>query len=87
MTPEQFSPPPADCALGRPLGDCELRRSGCDSLYDVLIALYPTQAMLEQLRQSQSLDPDVARWVQRLEGIGGDGYEPNRRKNPNRWRG
>jgi len=61
---------PASCALGRPLGDCQLRRAGCGSLYDVLIMLYPPQSVLSELRSRQAADPDLAQWLKRLEGVG-----------------
>ena len=78
---------PASCALGRPLGDCQLRRAGCGSLYDVLIMLYPPSTLLAELRSRQNLDHDLAQWLQRLEGIGVFHYEPSRRTNLNHWRG
>lgn len=74
--PTKINQPIADCALGRALGDCQLRRAGCGSLYDVLIALYPPPAMLAQLRNRPDIDPDVARWVARLDQIGRSGRGP-----------
>jgi len=70
---------PAVCELGRPLGDCQLRRAGCGSLYDVLRHLYPPSTLLAELRSRQNLDHDLAQWLERLEGIGVIRYEPYRR--------
>ena len=60
---------PVKCGFGRPLGDCSLRRAGCGFLYDVLTRLYPPPALLAELRSSPELDPDVARWLKRLEAV------------------
>ena len=70
---------PDICELGRPLGDCQLRRAGCGSLYDVLIMLYPPATLLAELRNQQNLDHDLAQWLKRLDGIGVIRYEPHRR--------
>ena len=80
-TPDKGQPAeaPAVCALGRPLGDCQLRRAGCGSLYDVLIMLYPPATLLSELRSWPDIDPDVAQWLKRLDGIGEIRYEPYRR--------
>ena len=77
---------PASCELGRPLGDCQLRRAGCNSLYDVLIMLYPPATLLAELRSRQAADPDVAQWLKRLDEIGVFHYEPNRRTDITHWR-
>lgn len=61
--------PPVTCGLHRPLGDCSLRRAGCGSLYDVLRTIYPPPAVLAELRTRPDLDPDVARWLERLEKV------------------
>jgi len=66
---ESADEPPVKCELGRPLGDCSLRRAGCGSLYDVLTQLYPPMAVLAELRSRQDLDPSVARWLKRLEAV------------------
>lgn len=58
---------PTRCELGRPLGDCSLRRAGCGSLFDVLTQLYPPPVLLAELRRRQDLDPSVVRWLQQLE--------------------
>ena len=77
---------PASCALGRPLGDCQLRRAGCGSLYDVLTHLYPPSTLLSELRSRQDIDHDLAQWLERLDEIGVFHYEPSRRTNLNHWR-
>ena len=77
---------PAVCELGRPLGDCQLRRAGCGSLYDVLRYLYPPSTLLAELRSRQNIDPDLAQWLKRLDEVGGYSYEPNRRTNLAHWR-
>ena len=61
--------PPVKCGLGRPLGDCSLRRAGCGSLYDVLTQLYPPPEVIAELSTRPDLDPDVARWLKRLEAV------------------
>lgn len=74
------TPAPAVCELGRQLGNCALRQAGCGSLYDVLCTLYPPPALLVELRSRQDIDPDVARWLQRLENVGGFQIERNRHR-------
>lgn len=61
--------PPVKCELGRPLGDCSLRRSGCGSLLVVLTRLYPPPALLALLGRAPDLDPDIVRWLQSLEAV------------------
>ncbi|MDQ3248507.1 MAG: hypothetical protein M3Q45_04790 [Chloroflexota bacterium] len=79
LEPTQSPPaPPVVCALGRPLWDCWLRRAGCGSRYDVLSALYPPPALFSYLWGRPDVDLDVARWVQRLEQIGGYPFDRNR---------
>ena len=58
--------PPTSCRLGRPLGDCSLRRIGCDSLFDVLTWVYPPPGLIDELRSRPDLDPDVRIWLKRL---------------------
>ena len=60
---------PKGCMLGRPLGDCSLRRAGCGSLYSVLPYLYPPKALLAELRTRPQLDPTVAAWLRKLETV------------------
>lgn len=67
--PQDADETPVKCGLGRPLGDCHLRRAGCGSLYDVLRTIYPPPAVLAELRTRPDLDPDVARWLKRLEAV------------------
>jgi len=67
--PQVADETPKGCELGRPLGDCSLRRAGCGSLYDVLRTVYPPMAVLQELRTRPDLDPDVARWLKRLETV------------------
>jgi len=57
------------CELGRSLGDCQLRRAGCGSLYDVLCTLYPPPALFAELGRITDLDPDVVRWLKNLEAV------------------
>jgi hypothetical protein len=67
--PEAAEEPPKPCMLGRPLGDCSLRRAGCGSLYAVLPYLYPPQTLLAELRTRPQLDPTVATWLRKLETV------------------
>lgn len=67
--PQAAEEPPVKCELGRPLGDCSLRRAGCGSLHAVLSFVYPPMAVLAELRTRPDLDPDVAQWLRRLETI------------------
>jgi hypothetical protein len=60
---------PKGCMLGRPLGDCSLRRAGCESLYHVLPYLYPPQTLLNALRSKTDLPPDIATWLRKLETV------------------
>lgn len=57
------------CMLGRPLGDCSLRRAGCGSLFDVLRTVYPPQTLLTALRARQDLPPDIAKWLYTIESV------------------
>jgi hypothetical protein len=79
--------PETVCALGRQLGNCQLRRAGCSSLYDVLGHLYPPPAVLAELRSRHDIDTDVAQWLKRLDGLGVIHHEYDRRTNPNSRRG
>ena len=67
--PQSADETPVKCGLGRPLGDCSLRRIGCGSLYSVLTHLYPPPAVLAELRSRPDLDPSVAQWLKRLEAV------------------
>ncbi len=60
---------PKGCMLGRPLGDCSLRRAGCGSLYAVLPHLYPPRALIIELYNRKDLDPTVATWLRKLETV------------------
>lgn len=60
---------PTGCELGRPLGDCALRRAGCGSLYEVLTRLYPPPALLAELGRVPDLDPAIVRWLKNLEAV------------------
>ena len=60
---------PKGCMLGRPLGNCSLRRAGCGSLYSVLPYLYPPQALIRELYNRTDLDPTVATWLRKLETV------------------
>jgi hypothetical protein len=60
---------PKGCMLGRPLGDCSLRRAGCGSLYSVLPYLYPPQTLLNALHTRSDLHPDIATWLRKLETV------------------
>lgn len=67
--PQTTEPRPKGCELGRSLGECHLRRAGCGSLYDVLCLLYPPPAVIAELRSRRDLDPDVVKWLRRLEAV------------------
>lgn len=60
---------PTGCELGRPLGDCALRRAGCGSLYEVLTRLYPPPALFAELGRVPDLDPAIVRWLKNLEAV------------------
>lgn len=58
---------PEGCKLGRELGDCPLRRSGCGSLYDVLRYLMPPGHVREYIRARMGEDPAAMTWLARLD--------------------
>jgi hypothetical protein len=55
------------CRLGRELGDCPLRRSGCATLYDVLRYLMPPGHVREHVRAGLCDDPAAMNWLARLD--------------------
>lgn len=55
------------CKLGRELGDCPLRRSGCATLYDVLRYLMPPGHVREHVRAGLGDDPAAMNWLARLD--------------------
>jgi hypothetical protein len=59
------------CQLGRPLGDCSLKRVGCGSLYEVLRHVMPPASLLVDLRRRKGHLPiEVQSWLDRLDDIG-----------------
>ena len=57
------------CGLGRALGQCKLRKAGCETLYDVLAYLYPPGAIVDELKRRNDLTPAATAWLQRLDVI------------------
>jgi hypothetical protein len=66
-SPDAASP---TCRLGRPLGDCALRRAGCGSLYEVLAFVMPPMVLVAELRRRQDLPVEVRHWLVRLAEVG-----------------
>lgn len=58
---------PEGCKLGRELGECPLRRSGCGSLYDVLRYLMPPGHVREYIRARLGEDQAAMAWLARLD--------------------
>ena len=67
--PQSAEASPKGCQLGRPLGECHLRRAGCGSLYEVLRTIYPPPALLAELGRLPDLDPEIVRWLKNLEAV------------------